>query len=225
MTITSSVSTSRKISVFYHLHQHGDWKAFLQEQLSLIADSGLADACDFIQVGVNGKQIPESYGKLRFIGNDPPWLEETPTLIALRDFCALNPDYKVLYIHTKGITQPTQSTLDWRKIMEYFCIEKWQDCLEQLNIHDAVGCLYMDNCYYGFFPHFSGNFWWANASYINRLDDSFLSGGIRQNREFWIGSGNGSLCSFHTTGLNHYAHQYPRHLYADQFSHSWSMRR
>lgn len=212
-TITSSVSTSRNIAVFYHLHQYGDWEVFLKEQSALLVDFGLAQASEFVHVGVNGNQIPESHSKFRFVQNEEPWTEETPTLAALRDFCASNPDYKVLYMHTKGITQPMQSTHDWRKIMEYFCIEKWQDCLNKLDEHDAVGCLYMDHCYYGFFPHFSGNFWWANASYINRLDNSFLAGGIRQNREFWIGSGNGSLYSFHTTGLNHYAHEYSPELY------------
>lgn len=209
------MSTSRNIAVFYHLHQHGGWRNFLAEQSTLLVDSGLIKACQFVHVGVNGKELPDSQGKLRFTKNPEPWTEETPTLIALRNFCADNPDYAVLYMHTKGITQPMQSTHDWRKIMEYFCIEKWQDCVKKLDEHDATGCLFMDHCYYGFFPHFSGNFWWANASYINKLDDSYLSSGIRQNREFWIGSGNGSLYSFHTTGLNHYAHEYPRNLYAN----------
>jgi hypothetical protein len=215
MMITSSVSTSHSIAIFYHLHQQGDWRAFLEEQSALLIDCGLAEACKFVHVGVNGNQIPESYGKFSFVQNGEPWTEETPTLIALRDFCFNNPRYKVLYIHTKGITQPMQSTYDWRKIMEYYCIEKWQDCVQKLDHHDAVGCLYMDHCYYGYFPHFSGNFWWANSDYINKLDHSFLTSGIRQNREFWIGTGGGSLYSFHTTGLNHYAHEYPRHLYAN----------
>jgi len=203
------------IAIFYHLYQHGDWRSFFNEQSSLLNDSGLVDECRFVHVGVNGEDIPESDGKFRFAKNTEPLNEETPTLLSLRDFCASNPGWKVLYMHTKGITQPMQSTHDWRKIMEYYCIERWQECVEKLNEHDAVGCLYMDHCYYGYFPHFSGNFWWANSDYINKLDDSYLNSGIRQNREFWIGSGGGSLYSFHTTGLNHYAHEYPRHLYAN----------
>lgn len=215
VTTTSSASTRRnKLAVFYHLYQHGDWHSLLNEQSQALVDSGLADACEFVRVGVSGDVIPESHGKFTFVQNQQPWTEETPTLILLRDFCADNPDYKVFYMHTKGVTQPMQSTHDWRKIMEYFCIEKWQDCVAKLEEHDAVGCLYMDHCYYGYFPHFSGNFWWANAEYVNRLNNSYLFDGIRQNREFWIGTGNGSLYSFHTTGLNHYAHEYPRSLYA-----------
>lgn len=215
MTTLSASIRHNRIAVFYHLYQYGDWSKLFNEQLQLLINSGLIDACKFVHVGINGEIIPDSHGKLIFNQNPKPWTEEIPTLVSLKDFCLTHPDYKVLYIHTKGITQPMQSTYDWRKIMEYFCIEKWQDCIKKLDEHDAAGCLYMDHCYYGYFPHFSGNFWWANAEYINKLDHSYLMEGIRQNREFWIGTGNGSLYSFHTTGLNHYAHEYPRSLYVN----------
>ena len=213
--ISSAFIKHNKLAVFYHLYQYGDWKNLLAEQSQLLVDSGLVEACEFIHVGVSGNDIPESFGKFRFVKNEEPWMEETPTLTALKDFCVQNDNYSVLYMHTKGVTQPMQSTYDWRKIMEYFCIEKWQDAVQKLEEHDAVGCLYMDHCYYGYFPHFSGNFWWANAFYVNRLNHSYLTDGIRQNREFWIGTGGGSLYSFHTTGLNHYAHEYSRSLYAN----------
>jgi hypothetical protein len=35
---------------------------------------------------------------------------------------------------------------------------------------------------------FAGNFWWANASYINKLDDKYLESDYRLDRELWIGS-------------------------------------
>lgn len=215
MTTSSAFTRRNKLAVFYHLYQYTNWESLFTEQSQLLIDSGLKDNSEFIYVGVNGSDPITELDKFEFHINKEPWSEETPTLNALKDFCAKNSDYKVLYMHTKGITQPMQSTHDWRKIMEYFCIEQWKACVEKLQENDAVGCLYMDECYYGFFPHFSGNFWWANADYINRLDHSYLEGGLRQNREFWIGTGGGSLFSFHTTGLNHYAHEYPRTLYTD----------
>lgn len=205
-----------RLAVFYHVYQGCDWQSLFDEQAGLLVSSGLCQNAEFIHVGINGKELPKvPASNFRAVLNPLPHDEETPTLMALKQFCAQNEDAHVLYMHTKGITQPMQSTHDWRKIMEYFCVERWADCIDKLQKHDAVGCLYMDECYYGFFPHFSGNFWWANASYVNRLNHSYLDGGLRQNREFWIGTGNGSLFSFHTTGLNHYAHDYPRHLYAD----------
>lgn len=204
-----------RIAVFYHVYQGTNWRQLFDEQIGLLISSGLAQNAELIHVGINGHDLPNApESNFRVVLNPLPHDEETPTLLALQQFCAENKDVHVLYMHTKGITQPMQSTHDWRKIMEYFCVERWADCIDKLQTHDAVGCLYMDECYYGFFPHFSGNFWWANSSYINRLDHSYLRGGLRQNREFWIGTGNGSLFSFHTTGLNHYAHEYPRALYA-----------
>lgn len=209
-------SGDTKIAVFYHVYQTGDWLNLFAEQTQLLTDSGLLEVSEFIHVGINGdSEMPYIDKKYIYFVNENQNLEEGPTLSALANFASNNEDFKILYLHTKGVSQPMPETTDWRRIMEYFCVEKWQDCISKLDTHDAVGCLYMDECYYGFFPHFSGNFWWANASYINRLDHSYLNGGLRQNREFWIGTGNGSLFSFHTTGLNHYAHEYPRHLYAN----------
>lgn len=218
---TSSASIShnisnKKIAVFYHVYQYGNWKDIFEQQSSLLTSSGLENQSSFIHVGVNGNlALKPPTPKFVINYHKQPWTEETPTLQSVRSFASENPGWKILYFHTKGVSQPIQSTHDWRKIMEYFCIENWKDCIDKLQEHDAAGCLYMDHCYYGYFPHFSGNFWWTTSDYINRLDHSFLEDGIRQNREFWIGTGNGSLYSFHTTGLNHYAHEYPRGLYAN----------
>jgi hypothetical protein len=202
------------IAVFYHVYQYGDWINVFREQEKLIVDSSLEDRSNFIHLGINGNQNIDVREKFNLVFNEEPWSEETPTLLSLREFAIQNPGWNILYLHTKGVTCPMNSTRDWRNVMGHFCVERWKDCVEKLKSHDAVGCLYMDHCYYGYFPHFSGNFWWATSDYISRLDNSYLTGGIRQNREFWIGSGGGSLYSFHTTNLNHYAHEYPRHLYA-----------
>lgn len=187
----------------------------VHEQVGLLHSSGLYEASSFVHVGVNGSQaLPNLGDKFSIYYNPQPWTEETPTLRSLRQFCEQNPEWKVLYFHTKGITQPSKQTSDWRKVMEHFCIERWFDCIQMLDAHDTVGCLFMDECYYGFYPHYSGNFWWANSQHVQKLDYSYLNEGIRQNREFWIGTGGGSMFSFLNTGLNHYAHEFPRHLYA-----------
>lgn len=216
---TSFASTSHNnrlenIAVFYHVYQYGDWLDVVQEQVGLLYSSGLYEASSFFHIGVNGSQeLPNPGDKFSIHYNPHPWTEETPTLQSLRQFCEQNPEWKVLYFHTKGITQPSKQTNDWRKVMEHFCIERWSDSVEMLDRHDTVGCLFMDDCYYGFYPHYSGNFWWAKSQYVQKLDHSYLNQGIRQNREFWIGTGGGSMFSFLNTGLNHYANEFPRHLY------------
>lgn len=218
MTTTSSVfiSNNKNIAVFYHVYQYGDWLKLVSDQIKLLHITGLYEACSFIHIGINGQEpFPFNNKKIKIQYNKDSWSEETQTLNSLRNFCEQNDDWNILYFHTKGITRLSQETYDWRKIMEYFCIEKWKESIEILNDYNTVGSLYMDECYYGFFPHYSGNFWWAKSEYIRTLDHSYLDSGIRQNREFWIGTGKGLMYSFLTTGLNHYAHCYPRELYTD----------
>lgn len=220
MMTTSSVFISdennlKSIAIYYHVYQHGGWLDLVSEQLELLHSSGLYEACSFIHIGVNGSdKFPFSADKYHIEYNKEPWSEETPTLLSLRDFCLNNNGWKVLYFHTKGVTQVLPQTIHWRKAMEYFCIERWQECLDQLNYHDTTGCLYTDNCYYGFYPHYSGNFWWVKSEYIKKLDDSYLHTGIRQNREFWIGTGDGSMHSFFNIDLNLYAIKLLRETYA-----------
>lgn len=205
-----------KIACFYHVYQTGNWGSLVNEQLNLLKSSGLCDASAMVYVGVNGdEEFPFYDEKLTIVRNLSPELEEAPTLESLRKFCEFNSGWNVLYFHTKGVTKQTPETTDWRKIMEYYCIERWEDCLKNLQVHDTVGCLYMDECYLGFYPHYSGNFWWAKSDYIRTLNHGYLKNGIRNNREFWIGTGNGSMFSFLNTGLNHYAVRFPREAYAD----------
>ncbi|MEY4720266.1 MAG: hypothetical protein RL563_2884 [Pseudomonadota bacterium] len=204
----------RNVGIFYHIYQHDNWTNLVATQLEKLRTSGLYDASTFIQIQINGNEpFPFSDTKYTIAYNKDTELEEAPTLESLRQFCDKNDNWAVLYLHTKGITQKTPETTDWRELMEYFCIERWEDCLDKLQEHDTAGCLYMDQCYLGFHPHYSGNFWWARSEYIKTLNHEYLTAGIRNNREFWIGTGNGSMYSFLNTGLNHYAVRFPRESY------------
>lgn len=204
-----------QIGIFYHVYQYQGWTELVEDQLKILHSSGLYDASTFIHIGVNGnKPFPFLENKYKIVYNESTELEEAATLEALREFCADNNKWAVLYFHTKGITQKTPETTDWRELMEYFCIERWEDCLDKLQEHETVGCLYMDDCYLGFYPHYSGNFWWARSEYTKTLNHDYLTTGIRNNREFWIGTGTGSMYSFLNTGLNHYAVRFPRESYA-----------
>lgn len=219
-TVSSSSIKSKqrtnRLAVFYHLFQGDGWEKLHDEQSALLISSELTSYVDFVHVGVSGDKIPaKPHSSFVYERNELPWFSEASTLKKLKSFCLQNPDYKVLYMHTKGISVPTPQTKDWRSLMEYFCIEQWERCIEELESHDAVGCLYTDHCWFGFFPHFSGNFWWANAEYIGTLDHSFLDSGSRHHCEFWIGTGSGSMKSLHDSGANHYAVDYPRSLYAN----------
>lgn len=201
-----------KIAVFYHVYQAGYWQEIFNEQWRCINESNLLHTAELIHIGINGNVFAESGNThIRAKFNSNPHKEETDTLKDLATFARNNPDYKILYIHTKGISTYSDTVTDWRNMMNYFCIEQWRDCIKLLNTYDAVGCNLTD------IPllHFSGNFWWANAQYINKLNYYFLEDPDRFAREFWIGTGRGNLYEIHNSGVNHYKEAYPREMYAN----------
>lgn len=204
-----------KIAVFYHIYQYGPWEQIFNDQWKIIVESNLLHAAELIHIGINGKVFGESgnpHIQVKF--NQNPEMEEADTLKDLALFAKNNPYYKILYIHTKGASNYTKNVNDWRNMMNYFCIEQWRDCIKLLNTYDAIGCNlqdYIDDNVSR--PHFSGNFWWANASYINQLDMSYLESKNRFFREFWIGTGNGDLHELHNSNVNHYDQSYPRNMY------------
>jgi hypothetical protein len=204
-----------KIAVFYHIFQYGPWEHIFREHWTLIVESNLLDVADLIHFGINGHIVPQTGApRLRYKINSNQKMEESDTLKDLSMFAWQNPEYKILYIHTKGVSNMTKNVNDWRSMMNYFCIEEWRKCTKLLNTYDAVGCNLQDYNDNGIKrPHFSGNFWWANAKYINTLKYEHLNSSNRYAREFWIGSGNGNLHEIHHSGVNHYDERYPRSSY------------
>ena len=187
-----------KIAIFYHTFQSGMSAFVYQSQIHRLYATGLVDAADYIHIGVNGSQemfnVPE---KAKVVYNTN-WKEETETLVALKNFAYENPDHKILYFHMKGTSKETLVANSWRLMMEYFVIDRWKECVEYLNDYDCVGQTYKPlgptlwgdgtmtsneglGCY-------CGNFWWANASYIQTLDHNYLNTDYRFDREFWIGT-------------------------------------
>lgn len=197
-----------KIAIFYHIAQLGLGAFIYQQQIHRLYTSGLIQKANYIYFGVNGDKdlfnVPENV----IINRNKNTLEETETLFALKDFCKNNLDYKILYIHTKGVTKESLTGESWRLMMEYFVIDKWNMCVEYLDNYDAVGSnlkilgptTWSDgrqSWEKAGTKHFVGNFWWANSSYINQLDDKFLTSDFRLDREFWIGTGNGNMKSLY----------------------------
>lgn len=168
---------------------------------------------------------PEPVSKVEVVVY-PDNKEEADTLKWIRDYAKDNPGDYVLYFHMKGITKQNAATEDWRKYMEYFVIERWKDCIAKLDEgYDCCGVMWNSHTPIGEWPHFSGNFWWANTSYINTLNHEYLELTWRYYREFWIGSNpNVNQYEFHNSRMNdrhsleahkgHYDVVYPREKYA-----------
>lgn len=214
-----NLTSKSNIAIFYHLYQINNWKELFQEQINSLIQSGLYDECEFIHVGINGTQeLPIIFDKIKVEYNENKILEAN-TLNSLWDFCNENPDYKVLYFHSKGVTHLNDglceyNTNSWRKYLEYFVIGKWKNCVQDLNEHDCVGAEWNDYSIsqdqntqeYVKEPnsHYAGNFWWANASYIQKLDLDYIyhkkDERGRYRSEFWIGTKNPNYKSYHNSG-------------------------
>jgi hypothetical protein len=240
----------KKIVIVYHAFLYGDkYMDMINEQFrKLISwEYGLYNACHKLYIGVvdSPKKKPKNgvdwiskyfcFGNSK-IGDSPLHKkieivihkdnnEEVNTLKWIRNYAKKNPGDYILYFHTKGISKLCPATESWRHYMEYFVIEKWRDCIAKLEEgYDCCGILWNIDTPFGIRPHFSGNFWWANTSYINTLDDSYLETKLRYDREFWIGTGKDvKAFEFHNSGLNnvnnlvkgknHYNTEYPRSKY------------
>ena len=70
-------------------------------------------------------------------------LYELKTINVLYYFSLLNPDSKVLYIHTKVILREDNKLIqDWVNMMMYFLVKQQNSCISHLETYDAVGCNY-----------------------------------------------------------------------------------
>lgn len=160
---------------FWHVVTINNWHDILCEQLGKLVATGLYASLDVCHTYVNGDlaAVPSLPAKFRVVHNgDDVRQWEIPTMIALDRMVRgghVPPGAAVLYFHLKGAGRadpPSQHNVSyWRRYMEYFCIERWRDCVGALAGCDACGC----DINYNPWPHFAGNFWWANASHLLRL--------------------------------------------------------
>lgn len=216
-----------KIAIFYHLYQINNWKNLFDEQVHKICSSNLYANADLLHIGLNGDQnLPYTLPKIE-IHKNKIQTSETDTLYSLWSYANQNPDAKILYFYNKGVTHFNHgswfyTTNSWRLYMEYFLIQRWKDCIEKLESYDTVGTEFMKQSNYWdgnnnwreeFNWHYSGNFWWANASYLKNLDPDYLfsneENNIRMRAEFWLCTNKPKYFNFYNTNAEcRYAHTY-----------------
>ncbi len=104
---------------------------------------------------------------------------------------AADPRTAVLYCHSKGAFQATRGNCLWRRAMTARLVSEWQERVNDLHSHDAVGMHWLTNAENPdkiFQPGiFGGNFWWATAGYIASLPPLDPQGTSRYAAEGWVG--------------------------------------
>jgi hypothetical protein len=230
------------IHIFMHICIIENWEEIFNDQINYIKTTGLYDKIEKIHLGILGN-IDKTYFDdekfdILFI-DDRLDLYELHTINYIKNIC-YHIDYEIyiLYIHTKGVRKAGNENVikSWRKMMEYFLIEKFEECINYLNIYDTLGCNVVNKYCTDFEKisinknhtyHYSGNFWWSKKSYIDKLpfidivlnEESFLT---RYKAENWILSDYLTPCSNSKFGIifqddtnTHPYHRYVFNLYEE----------
>ena len=172
------IDTKMKIKVFVHLNDLPGAFDVMSEQLTLASESGLLDAADEVVLCTNGKpesfngakEVLAEYENVTFVHtSDSAGNWEYPTLDLLHQECASVPEEEcyICYFHLKGLSRPNDAkAVEWRQYLNYWTIERWEDNVKKLDEGmDTVGVDFIEAPW----PHYSGNFWWARASYIRKI--------------------------------------------------------
>jgi hypothetical protein len=205
--------TNKQLIIVYHLFQTAGWEQLFSEQLGLLFASGLIGHARLF-VSVNGTApLPPLDCEVIYRTEG---FSEKPSLLLARQCAEEFPDSRILYVHSKGISHPTKNQDDWRMMMQHFILVKWREAVALLDSYDVVGVNWRTFPV----PHSSGNYWWANASFLRQLDPAFLSEHDRMSQEFWIGSVPGKVANMHETNLDHYNQACPPSTYCPAYFQS-----
>jgi hypothetical protein len=212
-----------KIFIYYHVFLIGNWLEIMKEQINTLIKSGLYENC-CIKIGAlheprdeEQPAILKSYLKkydnihIQFLKENTGFAE-SETLSVMKDDCdAFNKNRNILYIHTKGVTQyqteKQTPVANWRRMMEYFLIENWKECILKLNNgYDCCGINHQTHAgnIYGEVQKihiFNGNFFWANSDYIKKLDKKILFEHRYSSENFICSLKNNKAYSFYNTPI------------------------
>jgi len=225
----STTQHSLKLACFIHSTNLELWKdSFLLQILEQLKSSSLLSQLDYLCILNTGlpldvHKIEQTYAPAKVIHYSNSTHEfENITIRQLYTFSALHPQYKILYMHTKGVSYPHDHVFlpgihSWNSFMRYSLIDHYAKCTRLLQIYDTVGCNFRP-LESGNGPHYSGNYWWANARYINTLPIHYLKN--KYDPEFWLLQNKPLYFNIYT--MEHmYEQTYPIEKYTDDIGHGF----
>lgn len=189
-----------KTKLYYHFyippdHRAGSWTWWIDQQLGMIKQSGLANIAEVnmcitmprywtemfgikifthsVQNQITFEQKVREYINIRYSfvnirdvrDVNEPNIYEGQTLDLLRTE-SQNGDYDICYVQNKGaVSGFTPHVANWRDLLNHYIIKEWHACVKELNEYDLVGVA--DRNSNGIMC--SGNFWWTKSAYVREL--------------------------------------------------------
>jgi len=171
------------VHIYYHIYAVDDSYKIVKEQLELIKahfdfpyklNIGISIANDNIPItNILNLFDTSDLRDVRARGNEFVTLD-----ILEKDKEKFGDSDYILYLHTKGASkQDNQNVISWRQLMHYFNIEKCKNIFKifEKTSYNTYGVLLGTA---GKWKLYSGNFWWARASYLKTIQMD----GVRRNR-------------------------------------------
>ena len=201
--------------IYYHCFCINDYEDRVLRTFEKIKRSGLLDQIDRIKlvcVGKPSQQIMD-LPKVETVLCRSNCIHEA---ITLNYMYQSNTYENVLYLHSKGVTRLGDKNVNsWIDYMEYFCIEKYQDRLTELQQYDATGVNIQHHYEFTTSLLYSGNFWWATGRHIKTLVP--CNEYDRRLAELWVCTNTqGRYNCIHSSGINHYYNEYVRDNYTKE---------
>jgi hypothetical protein len=156
------------IKAFLHIATMGVYQEIFDEMMAKIIESNILDKVELnVCIAGDGELIVKDLKnvKVHKVGRVDEF--EFVTHQFMED--AINEtdeNIKVLYFSGLGVTGNTVFKKSWRAYLTYFVVTKFEECIKALDEgYDVCGADWRTNPV----PHFSGNFWWANSTYLKTL--------------------------------------------------------
>ena len=211
-----------QVKIALHITAISHYQLSVQQHFSRLIFSGLYDIAEGVYcfiLGPNDAEIEaaaafvQQFGHKIMVAGKSTEMKayERFTLLGIR--AHLQPEDFFLYLHTKGVTRAADDLrlFDWVFYMHYFIVKHYPVCIGLIKEHfDVCGVDYH-------FPdpekpwipseHYSGNFWWARASYYLSLPESI--GAEYLDPEMYIGLKKPRHVALWDSNTEMYSTEYP----------------
>lgn len=210
-----------KIACFIHSTNLSLWEdTVLVQLLKRLKTTGLLEKMQHVCVVNTGEplnviSIEKDYAPTKVINWSNSTMEfETCTIKQIVTYAKLHPDTRILYMHTKGISYSHDHVFvpgiqAWIDYMLHVLVDNHEKCLHLIKVYDTVGCNFRPD-EDGNMQHYSGNFWWVRADYVQHLHVAHMKD--KYEPEFWVLQNRPFLFNVHSI-----EHMYEQPYYLEDY--------